>query len=307
MRVPLDGLNLNLLVSLNALLSTASVSRAAEALGTTQPTVSRSLAALRQTFGDPLLIRAGRGLALTPLGASLREPVERVLRQVDRLRWVGSFEPARDARTFRLVVPDVVGLVFLPVLLAHLEQTEALCVQVLSSGRFALQDLLRGAVDLVIGAPSLEHSELYCQQVGPPLGWSVLCGPRHPQAGAKMSLQSWLSSDHVQLVPEGQPDAPGDVDLLLSELGLKRRVRVHLDNFSAVARAVQATEMVASLPTPAARDLAEAHGLHLHAHPLADKIPDLRLRMTWWGSQHTDRGDHCFGPGSGPAVAPMAA
>lgn len=286
---PLDGLNLNLLVSLDALLSWASVSRAAEVLGTTQPTVSRSLATLRKTFDDPLLVRSGRGLALTPLGASLREPVERLLREVDRLRWVGSFDPERDARTFRLVVPDVVGLTLVPALLARVAQTDNLSVLVVSSERFAMQDLLRGAVDLVVGAPKLEHSELYSRHVGPELGWSVISGPTHPAEDA-MTLEAWLGSDHVQLVPEGRPESPSEVDQLLKTLGLHRRVRAHLDNLSAIARTVHATPMVASLPTPAARILAKAHGLRLHEHPLGDRIPNLRLRLTWWGSQHADLG-----------------
>ncbi|MEN0065342.1 MAG: LysR family transcriptional regulator [Myxococcota bacterium] len=117
---PLDGLDLNLLVTLRALLREASVTRAAEALGQRQPTVSRSLATLRTAFGDELLVRSGRTMALTPLARSMRTPVERSLSAIDRLRTVGAFDPSTAVRTFRLVIPDIVGVKIVPTLLARL-------------------------------------------------------------------------------------------------------------------------------------------------------------------------------------------
>ena len=74
------------------------MTRAAQRLGHTQPSVSRSLATLRAAFGDELLVRAGRGMALTPLARALRTPVERTLASIDRLRSVGAFEPASASR-----------------------------------------------------------------------------------------------------------------------------------------------------------------------------------------------------------------
>ena len=78
---PLDGLDLNLLVALRALLREASVTRAAHRLGQTQPTVSRMLATLRTAFDDELLVRAGRGMSLTPLAKSLRKIGTKMVRK----------------------------------------------------------------------------------------------------------------------------------------------------------------------------------------------------------------------------------
>ncbi|MBP5935766.1 LysR family transcriptional regulator [Streptomyces acidiscabies] len=102
------GLDLNLLVPLEALLQERSVSRAARRLGLSQPTVSAALARLRRHFGDELLTRMGNAYELTPLGESLAEHAVQALGSADRVFQARSvFEPARARREFSLVVTDI--------------------------------------------------------------------------------------------------------------------------------------------------------------------------------------------------------
>ncbi|MEU1167081.1 LysR family transcriptional regulator [Streptomyces sp. NPDC005921] len=102
------GLDLNLLVPLDALLQERSVTRAAQRLGLSQPTVSATLARLRRHFGDELLTRVGNVYELTPLAEGLVEQTAQVIGSADRiLRTRPDFDPAHARREFTLVVTDM--------------------------------------------------------------------------------------------------------------------------------------------------------------------------------------------------------
>ncbi|MEM6931631.1 MAG: LysR family transcriptional regulator, partial [Myxococcota bacterium] len=140
---PLAGLDLNLLVTLRALLREVSVTRAAHTLGQRQPTVSRALATLRSAFADELLVRTGRSMSLTPLATSLRVPVERALAAIDRLSAVGGFAPASAVRTFRLALPDLIGPLLVPDLMkAVVAQAPGVDLEMAGSERDAQRALL---------------------------------------------------------------------------------------------------------------------------------------------------------------------
>ena len=287
--VPLDGLDLNLLVTLRALLRENSVTRAAERLGQTQPTVSRSLATLRAAFGDPLFVRSGRGLAPTPTALSLRTPLERSLAAIDRLRSAGAFNAAKARRTFRITLPDVIGVLVVPTLTRLLsDRAPRTSLQILGSEGDALRTLLEDEVDLVVGAPVLDHPELYARTVSGGLGWSVLCGPQHPDAET-MTFEAWLRSPHVQLTPAGRPDTPSMLDRLLAEHHHRRRIALRVGYLSALPDTLRETSHVVSLPTPTAEWLARGTRLRVVPHPF-EPLPHLTLRMTWHEAHHADAG-----------------
>ncbi|MFI2188315.1 LysR family transcriptional regulator [Streptomyces sioyaensis] len=117
----LSGVDLNLLLALDALLSERNVTRAGERLSVGQPAMSASLARLRKHFDDPLLVREGRALVLTPLAESLVEPVRTALHAIETvLDRTAGIEPARQSRTFTIVASDYVLLVLLRRLIAVL-------------------------------------------------------------------------------------------------------------------------------------------------------------------------------------------
>src|SRR5580704_5911946 len=95
----LTGFDMNSLVALDALLAEQSVSRAAERLRVGQPAMSATLGRLRAAFGDPLLVRAGRGLQRTGFADSLMEPLGEILHDIEQLLDAGSaFDPATARR-----------------------------------------------------------------------------------------------------------------------------------------------------------------------------------------------------------------
>ncbi|MEO0322399.1 MAG: LysR family transcriptional regulator [Myxococcota bacterium] len=291
---PLDGLDLNLLLTLRALLHHASVSQAAHALGSTQPTVSRGLAQLRLAFGDPLLVRTGRGMALTPVAKAMVEPLERALGHVDRLRGTAHFDPATDRRIFGVILPDVVSVGVLSALQEDLVRAPETSLEVRGFAGDAVAMLLSGGVDVVVGATPLQHADFYSTKLGGHAGWSVLVGSAHPAYGsARLTKARWLGSRHVQLVPGRSGARRGDVEAFLDRKGLKRRVQVRIGYLLGLAELVASTELVATLPTPTARALASGGELKAFAHPLRD-LPKLGVRLTWHATQHQDAGQRWF-------------
>ena len=102
----LSSLDLNLLVALDALLREANVSRAAMRIGLSQPATSHALQRLREVFGDPLLVRAGVRMELTPRALALRGPLAQTLEQVRGLFVPDAFDAARSERQLRRMMPD---------------------------------------------------------------------------------------------------------------------------------------------------------------------------------------------------------
>jgi DNA-binding transcriptional LysR family regulator len=103
----LNSLDLNLLVALDALLSEANVSRAAMRIGLSQPAASHALQRLRDLIGDPLLVRTGARMELTPRAQALRAPLAQALDQVRSLFIADAFDAASSERQFRLMMPDL--------------------------------------------------------------------------------------------------------------------------------------------------------------------------------------------------------
>src|SRR5215469_6660957 len=110
----LAAIDLNLLVALDALISEAHVGRAASKIGLSQPAASHALNRLRDLLGNPLLVRAGSRMQLTPRATGLREPLAEALQKVQMLLAAESFEPATSSPQFLLMMQDHIAQFFLP-------------------------------------------------------------------------------------------------------------------------------------------------------------------------------------------------
>src|SRR5947209_10386940 len=116
----LNSLDLNLLVALDALLREANVSRAAMRIGLSQPAASHALQRLRDLIGDPLLVRNGARMELTPRAQALRGPLAQALDQVRSLFIPDEFDAGRSERQFRLMMPDLAVELLMPPLMAKI-------------------------------------------------------------------------------------------------------------------------------------------------------------------------------------------
>src|SRR6266481_4845116 len=117
----LSAIDLNLLVALDALISEAHVGRAARKLGLSQPAASHALNRLRDLLADPLLVRVGSRMELTPRAAGLREPLNEALQRVQTVLVADSFEPRRSSRHFSLMMQDHIADLIVPPLVDRLQ------------------------------------------------------------------------------------------------------------------------------------------------------------------------------------------
>jgi DNA-binding transcriptional LysR family regulator len=275
----LAGVDLNLLVALDALLEAENVTRAARRVGLSQSALSSALGRLRHLFGDPLLVRTRGGMAPTALARRLREPVRRALDEVaGMLRPPGPFDP-RTPHRFRVAVTDYVGLVLLPAIAARVLGAGPaidLEVRTIDDWQLPVDELDRGALDVAIsffrGVPRRLRSEHLFDE-------SFVCAVRrgHPVVRRRLSLKQYTTLPHLLVSPRA--GLFGSVDAALAARGLSRRVAITVPHFAVAPAVLARTDCVATLPARAARLAARSTPLRLLAPPIA--IPGFAIRMVW--------------------------
>jgi DNA-binding transcriptional LysR family regulator len=283
------GLDLNLLVALDALFAEKSVSRAGERLHLSQSATSGALARLRQAFHDPLLVQVGRNMTLTPLAEGLIEPVRDFLLQAETIvNNSPAFDPATSKRKFRLMMSDYVETVVMTDAVPRLQKlAPGICLEILSNLDERLESLERGEIDLSImptqylvsGHPSepLFDDEFIC------VAWSG-----NTQVKNELSLETYLSLGHVVVRFGRTQQVPTFDEWFVENFGHRRRIDVITTAFNLVPQLLIGTSRIATLH----RRLASFHErylpLKLVAPPLA--IPRLEESMQWHRSRDRDPG-----------------
>lgn len=260
--------DLNLLITLRALLREESVTRAAARLGRSAPAVSQALAKLRALTGDPLLVRAGRGMVPTPRARVLRPQVEALLEEAASVfERGGAFDPSSSRRTFLVHGSDYVIHV-LGVALDALLRAEGPGVSLqFMPNTTADPDLVRdGTLDAAIGVYRELHPEIRIQKL---FDESLVCVVRlgHPDVRRRLTVERFTQLQHVQIAPRGR--GGGVVDDALAALGVQRRVTRRVPFFYAGLVLASCTDLVLTLPRRLALAEAERHGLRVVELPFA--------------------------------------
>ena len=251
------NIDLNLLVALDALLAERSVSRAAVRLHLSQPATSALLARLRELFGDPLLLRSARGMLPTPRALELLAPVKQVLDEIDAIvQPRAAFDPASAVHTFTLSASDYVEYALLPMLVDFLERKAPgvrLAVRPLDLQTVAKQ-MESGEVDLCItglqNAPAGLHQQpLYAERI------VSVVRRRHPGVGARLTLETFCSLEHILVSVRGSGFS-ARIDDALAKLGRKRHGRLAVPHFLLVPEIVARSDMISALPERLARGYA---------------------------------------------------
>lgn len=264
----LNNADLNLLVALDALLAERNVTRAAERLSLGQPATSAALRRLRRTFGDPLLVRRGRTMELTPLAQALVAPVREVLQDIDGLLAIRpEFNPEHDERSFRVMASDYVALVLLRPLLARLETVAPNIRVSLFPITMPFRAMLsRGETDLVIfpievdpGMRIFPHRELFTER------YVCTVWNQHPEVDDEITLDMlsrlpYLTYTNVQL--------PASVDTQLQDAGLTTRKEVSSGSFVVSPLMQRGTRLIALQHERLARALQEPAELRILEPPL---------------------------------------
>lgn len=282
----LSGIDLNLLVVLDAVLAERSVARAARRLHVTPSAISNALARLRAVLGDPLFARSGRGIVPTPRAEELGPAVARALAELDRAVRGAGFDPSATRRTFTLAVSDAGQLVWAPRVAARIaeEMPRARLRVVGIDALLALGGLAGTEVDLVLGAgergPGVHVERLFDEP-------TVLVARRdHPalaRRGSRATLEA-LGHVAVEMAPgRGLPDRTA---VAWTRARLRRDVRAVVPSFAAAAAVAAATDLVATLPQPLFALLGERLGLAVVPGP--SPMRAVSMHLAWHERTHAD-------------------
>ena len=263
----LASLDLNLLVALDALVSEAHVGRAAQRIGLSQPATSHALARLRQIMGDPLLVRVGARMELTPRAQGLRAQLTHALEQVRGVFSSTDFDPALSTRRFLLAMPDLVVDTLMPLLLKQLED-EAPCIRLdVTPWRnpTMMTDEIAGTIDVAICClveplPGFHRQRLYADT-------DVLAvRSGHPVGNKLNRLEVFCNARHVAVIGLRQPE--DYIDVWLRGLGIERRIGLAVPTYLQALRMASLTDLVAFVPSRLVKALRDPFSLRLVHPPL---------------------------------------
>lgn len=269
----LARLDLNLLLALHALVSEQSITRAGARLGVTQSAMSRSLLRLRDAFGDPLLVKSGRAMVLTPRAEELREPLDRMLEEVRRLVRPPSFDPATDSGTIRINTPSILSLPEALTLIA--QSAPHLNVVVTNSSADPMAALTRGDCDLLVDS---------VRQVADPFRRLRLATGRfvcllregHPVlAAGALSRADYAALTHVVV----EVATRRLLEEMLEQQGVVRRSLLTVPNTVVAAEMAAKTDWVLTTPAAIAPRLCAMFPLRCAEFPFAG--PELWLDIIW--------------------------
>jgi DNA-binding transcriptional LysR family regulator len=273
----LAAIDLNLLVVLRALLTERHVTRAAARLGLSQSATSHALSRLRDLYGDPLLVRSGRYLTLTPRAARLLPALEQGLTDLEStVTPEPDFDPATARRTFTLGVSDYLqALIMGPLLRQLASQAPGVDLSLVVFPNVA-ELVESGSLDLTITVPGPETRLLRRELL---FHEDFLCMVRrdHPHIKRAPTLEKYLAQRHVVVAPTGTPGSR--VDTVLAQRGLQRRVALRVTNFLIAPVVVCQTDLVNTMPSRLARQLAKTYPLRLLPAPL--ELPTFEYCMFW--------------------------
>jgi LysR family nod box-dependent transcriptional activator len=279
--------DLNLVLSLHALLHTRNVTQAGDWLGVTQPAMSSDLRRLRQMFKDELLVRVGREYQLTPLASSLVRPVSHAIAEIERaLSWQPAFNPLVDTRSFSIAMSDHVMALLLPALAKRLP-CEAPNVAVHARGLSGLASdpvaaAEMGEVDLSVGA--FHSTATACTEVLYRDRWMCAVSADHPEVGEVMTLELFCRLPHLEWRLK-TPAIQSHAEVLYGSKGIQRQVHLTTESFALLPSLVRGTRMIALVHERLARQVA---GLKLLQPPVP--IPEVEESMYWSTSVDREAG-----------------
>lgn len=267
----------NLLVTLDAVLAEGSVARAAQRLRLSPSAMSRALARLRETTGDPLLVRAGRGLVPTPRAIELRERVRQLVQDAEAvLRPAEKLDIRKLERMFILRTREGFVENFGPDLIAR-AAAEAPGVRLCftqkankesTSLRDGTVDLETGVVGKTTGPEVRTHALIRDRFVG-----VVRMG--HPLSRGRITLSRYAKGGHVGVSRRGLEKGP--VDDALMPLGLERDIVTIVGTFSAALALARASDLIASVPERQTGNLRN----EMHSFALPFPAPEVTISLLW--------------------------
>ncbi|KEA65504.1 Transcriptional regulator, LysR family [Marinobacterium lacunae] len=280
----LSRINLNLLCVLHQLLEKRSVSAAAQALSLTQPALSRSLAQLREQFDDPLLVRVGNQMHLTPRAEELQRQLPPVLQNLEAFFTPGHFNAEQFNGRFNIAITDYIAEHILPPIVGNLsEEVPGLRLHFRLWEPGMLADLREGRLDMAACVLDEAPDDIHGREAGQD-HYVCLMRRDHPLASATLDTQAYIDSGHISI--SGGGDKNRAVDDALHLQGLHRSIRVSVPFIQAALAFTARSDLLLTLPAHMANSLASR--FDLEPRPLPFKVEPLRYYLLWHRRQQHD-------------------
>lgn len=280
----LRGIDLNLLVVLDALLRERHVTRAAQSVGLSQPAMSSALGRLRHIFGDELLVRTAAGMQPTPRAETLIEPVRQAISQIERvLESDQGFDAERSTRRFTVRLSDLLAFLLLPRLMEQVAQVApkvSIDIRHLSP-RQTIDALEKDEIDVAVSM-GLEHTGTINQEVLFKDRMVCMLRASHPLATGRMTLKRFLAARHLKVSM-----APTDirfVDDVLSRSNATRDVALNVPHWLLVPHVLKDTDHISVMPGALASAVQDK-SLVFRDLPFASKPIEWCL---YWHRRHHD-------------------
>ncbi len=282
------SLDVRAMRTLLLLLTECSVSRTAEILGQTQPTVSLALRRLRTLLGDPLLVREGSALVPTERGRELRRSLRALLAEIDaQLAPQPRFDPRASRRRFTIAATTCLNGVLLPPLFrafAEVAPEAALEVVPLPGLEELMRELARGTIDLVIGnSPRPPERLRTVALLATPI--RVVLDAGHPLAGTSgpLPLDVYLAAEHLS------PTAStcfwtSPIDGRLALAGLRRRIVATVPEYGLVPAVLPGSRLLFTTGAPLAAQLAASGRFRVLEAPV--ELGRMEFHLLWHDCQH---------------------
>ncbi|KVL40991.1 LysR family transcriptional regulator [Burkholderia sp. MSMB1835] len=285
--MPADLPDLKLLQLFDLLYDVRSVTRVAEQLGQSQPTVSIWLGHLREHLHDPLFIRTPGGMAPTPQADALIGPCREILESLRRFTaWEIAFDPATAQRRFRICMTDASHVTLLPRLLAHVRaQAPGVRLEAARIDGNTERALESGEADLAIGyvpwlGGGIYQQKLYDQD------WICLVNRHHPRIRGRLGVKQYRSEGHVAITAGTGAQL---LEQALRQARIERDVVLELPGFLGLGAIVQTTDLITTLPRHIGETLAQANDLAVHACPIP--VDGFAVRQHWHARYHHEAGN----------------
>jgi len=276
----LAGIDLNLLLVFDAVMSERNATRAGNKIGMSQPAISNALNRLRHALKDDLFIRGKDGMRPTARALELATPVRSALMEIEEALNPIAFDPAFAERTFKIEATDYATMTLLPYISTYISN-EAPDVNIHTYpvvSRF-FEKLDTQEVEYGIYPVGDIPDRFNSMSLG---GDRFVCIMRTDNPLARyteLPLEEYAAARHILVSPRGDPR--GFVDEGLENRGLRRRVVMTVNNFGSAPMIVLSSDMILTIPSRMAEKCCKFFDLHVVPSPIQPPSDTTGMTLVW--------------------------
>ena len=275
---------------LDILYATRSVTKTAERLGQTQPTISSLLRRIRAQVKDPLFVRTAEGMIPTPRAEVVVSKAREILEAMRSISEdVPRFDPATATRTFRMCIPDGAQMTLLPSMLQYIRScAPKVKFEALPLDKNTAALLESGDADLAFGGFVHYMEAGFYQQTLFEQNYICLVSARHPRIKDALTLADFQREAHVAF---GYGRSFALVESEMKRCNIERQVMVFLPGVLGVVKIIAATDMITTLPGQIGTMLANSGADAVRLFPCPVPMPPVVVKQFWHSRFHRDPGN----------------